>query len=123
MYGANGPDAFDCSGWVCFLLKREGVLREKEDLSASGLFLRFKNKQRQPPPYRSGSLLFFGRSEDDITHVSIVIDAHHHSECGGGNSKTDSVEKALALGACVRERPINSRSDLVAAIFPGYLWD
>lgn len=123
VWGTNGPNTFDCSGWVCFLLRREGLVGGKEDLSASGLFLKFKNQEKQTAPYPSGTLLFFGQSETAITHVSMVIDAFHHSECGGGNEKTDTVEKALALGACVRERPIKSRSDIVAAIRPAFPWD
>lgn len=121
IYGSNGPDTFDCSGLMCFLLRREGLVGEKEDLSASGLYDKFKRSgQHQSAPYPSGTLLFYGRSQESITHVALVIDAYHVLECGGGNEKTDSTEKAKALGACVRERSIHHRSDVVRAVQPPY---
>jgi cell wall-associated NlpC family hydrolase len=123
VYGANGPNAFDCSGFVCFVLRRSGVVNE--DLAAQGIYDKLKKtgtsftKRDLAPP---GSLLFYGKDNTSIDHVAITTDLHHVIEAGGGNSRTDSVEKANQLGACVRERPINHRSDLVCAVYPRYPW-
>ena len=138
VYGGNGPHVFDCSGLACTILKKSGNLRVSEDLKAFQIYDRLaekgvilgldpnkdfdpqKNKERMAFPV--GTWFFYGAGLDHITHVSFMVDAYSVLEAGGGDSTTDSVEKARKIGACVREVFIDHRKDRVAAVFPKYGW-
>jgi len=114
LWGGNGVRGFDCSGFVQEVLKCVG-LDPKGDQTAQGLYNYF-TKRSKGSGVAAGSLLFWGRDIDRITHVSIAIDYFYHIEAGGGNSKTINKEIAEKQGAMVRIRPLNSRKDLIAAI-------
>lgn len=104
----NSPlDGLDCSGFVCEVLRSVGLIG-KEDYSAQMLYDKFKKNQSD---LQEGSLLFFGKSETALTHVAIAIDDYLMVEAGGGDSTTDTLEKAIARNAYVRVRPISSRAD------------
>lgn len=122
IYGANGPDTFDCSGFICEILRSVGLVRAHEDLTAQGIFDKFKIEQIPIMSISKGALLFYGRNSRDISHVALAINAYSVIEAGGGNTSTDSLEKARKLNACVRQRGINLRSDLVAILQPPYPW-
>lgn len=124
VYGANGPHAFDCSGFVCFIFRKYGLIGPREDQSAQGLFEKFRKEGAsftiQSKTYPQGALVFYGANLSNITHVAIVLDKWSVIEAGGGNSRTDSIEKARAIGACVREVALRFRSDIVAVVLPNY---
>jgi cell wall-associated NlpC family hydrolase len=111
-YGGNNPlEGFDCSGFVCESLRSIGEI--SGDYSAQGLFDFLKSKG-----YRSGlsrgSVLFFGKSQHEITHVAIAISDTLMIEAGGGDRTTLTIEDAIKRNAFVRIRKI--RPDLVSAI-------
>lgn len=68
-WGATGPSAFDCSGFVWSTFKSVGV--DFERASARSLWARFT----APAPeehYKFGTLVFFS----NLAHVGIVADEH-----------------------------------------------
>lgn len=117
IYGGNNPvSGFDCSGLVCELLRAKGVIG-REDMSAQGLYHKFKDSLNCIYP-QAGCLVFYGKSKEEISHVSYCLSAGKIIEAGGGDHTTKSVADAAAKNACVRIRPIGHRSDVVAIIQP-----
>jgi cell wall-associated NlpC family hydrolase len=94
VYGANGPDAWDCSGLTSFLWRKfggvEGMPRRSRDQQAWALPV--SKADRLP-----GDLVFFG---DPVTHVGIyqgngrIIDA--------SSSRGAVIERAIWTGDVVR---------------------
>lgn len=119
-YGGNNPlEGFDCSGLAVYLLKSRGVLPNNYDATAQGLFERFSqdgswNKKE------AGSLVFYGNSSSNITHVGIMLDSRTIVEAAGGDSRTNSYEDAVRDDAYVRFRLYTYRKDLVAIVKPSY---
>lgn len=118
--GNNALTGVDCSGLCCEILRAGGVIG-KEDLSAQAIHDRLHvlggGLKAEVFP---GSLLFFGKSDKEITHVAFAVDKFFMVEAGGGGHLTLTKEDAAATGALVRLRPISSRLDLVAKIRPLY---
>ncbi len=114
LWGGEGPEGYDCSGFIQELLKCVG-LDPKGDQTAHDLYLYFSKKGRGTG-ITEGALLFWGKSKNKITHVSMAINYIQHIEAGGGGSAIKNLEIARTSGAMIRVRPINSRNDLRAAI-------
>lgn len=115
-YGGNFyPTGLDCSGFVCEVLRSIGYLG-RGDLSAQGIFNHLK--ERWPVTVRGkkgkGAILFFGVTDQAITHVAIQISDLLMIEAGGGDTLTNSILSAEKNNAYVRIRPITNRGDLVA---------
>lgn len=113
-WGGEGVLGFDCSGFIQEVLGCVG-LDPSGDQTAQGLYNHFI-KNAKGSGIAPGALLFWGKSEQKITHVSLAIDYFYHIEAGGGNSRTVNLEVAEKQGAMVRIRPLKSRKDLIAAI-------
>ena len=113
-WGGEGVLGFDCSGFVQEVLSCVG-LDPKGDQTAQWLFNHFI-KRSKGSGVATGSLLFWWKNIDRITHVSIAIDYFYHIEAGVGNSRTIYLKTAERQGAMVRIRPIKSRKDLIAEI-------
>lgn len=114
LWGGEGPEGYDCSGFVQEVLRCVG-LDPKGDQTAQGLYLYFLKKGRGTG-IGEGSLLFWGKSRGEISHVSMAINYFQHIEAGGGGRRVINLEIARTSGAMIRVRPINSRNDLRAAI-------
>lgn len=115
-WGGNNPvSGFDCSGFVCEILRSFGLIG-REDLSAQMLFDKFAGQSARLDVPQSGHLLFFGRGFANISHVAIAINSKQMIEAGGGRSNTITKEDAANQNAFVRIRPIDSRSDLVSVV-------
>jgi cell wall-associated NlpC family hydrolase len=69
VWGATGPSAFDCSGFVWSTFKSAGIDFERG--SASTLWSRFSAPAPQDQ-YKFGTLVFFS----NLAHVGIVADEH-----------------------------------------------
>jgi hypothetical protein len=126
IWGADGPDAYDCSGFAQHVLAYLGV-DPPGDQTAAGLYQHFARAGVGRAAVQSqahcGVLVFYGRAKR-IGHVAICLDTVNMIEAGGGGSETTTVAKARAEGAEVRVRPINRRADIVAFIRPLALpWD
>lgn len=127
VHGGNYASGIDCSGLACAALRKYGLIGLHEDLSAQALYdklrgvgFRVKSPTRAFP---AGTFLFYGASKESIEHVAISMDFYSCIEAGGGNSRTDSVEKAQKIGACVREVSVHFRSDLIEAWLPPWPWE
>lgn len=97
-WGSNGPETFDCSGFVQWCLRVVG----KDfigDQTAQGLHDKMKLM------YEKGDdILFFGKTRNDITHVALGVGGGLMIEAGGAGVQSNDI-------GCVRVVPI--RKDLV----------
>ncbi|WP_405081992.1 DUF1353 domain-containing protein [Pectobacterium versatile] len=123
IYGADGPDAYDCSGFVQFALSLIN-LDPAYDQTAETLHQELIRKGRYTlvatvDEVQVGDLLFFGKKW--LTHVALAwVEEGQMLEAGGGDVDTDTIAKAREQGAEVRKRPIARRRDLR---FIFRLWD
>lgn len=119
IYGGNSPlTGLDCSGFVCELLKSCGVLSMHEDLSAQLLYNKFA--VISPNRYGLGSLAFYGKAANDVSHVALCLDPYRMIEAGGGDRATLTKMDAASKNACVRIRLIRGRADFLAVAKPDY---
>lgn len=122
VWGAEGPEAYDCSGFVQCALQLLG-LDPSGDQTAEGLY-RFFDRGRSTEvtvqQSRLGDLAFFG-SDESISHVALAWGDEKMLEAGGGGRTTTSIAIAREQGAEVRIRPIARRADLVAILRPSAL--
>ena len=68
-WGAEGPDRFDCSGFVWSIFNASGITFERG--SARTLFARFAPAAPEEE-FKFGTLVFFS----GLTHVGVVADEH-----------------------------------------------
>ncbi|WP_082450055.1 C40 family peptidase [Sphingomonas sp. Leaf231] len=124
IWGKDGPDSYDCSGFAQWALGKLG-LDKRGDQSANGLYQHFSDKKygtivvaRKDADV--GDVVFYGR-KGRATHVAIGWGSGLMIEAGGGGSKMKTIDQARAAKACVRVRPITRRKDVMAIIRPNSL--
>lgn len=72
VFGAKGPNKFDCSGFVCYVLRNSGV--KKISTNAQGLYNACTPVSRANA--KPGDLIFFTKTystKNTVTHVGIYI--------------------------------------------------
>lgn len=121
-WGGDDPmSGFDCSGLILEILRSQG-LWGKDDTTAQGLFMHFvklgPTAYTREPEF--GSILFFGKGPDQITHTAFALSPFQMVEAGGGGSTTVNQKAAEEQNAFIRIRPI--RADLKGAFNPFYPW-
>lgn len=120
VFGAEGPAGFDCSGFVQEILKSQGM-DIQGDQNAQMYFDYFKDPANGVKAANTlGTLVFFGKSETEISHVAILLNSLLMIEAGGGDSTTTSAIEAEKRHAFVRVRPLLARRDAIAFIRPNY---
>lgn len=127
IWGGNGRvPGLDCSGFCVELLRKYCIVGPFEDLSSHGIYEKLRGvgwEIKSPKKaFPTGTFLFYGESLSKIEHVAMSLDFYSIIECGGGNSRTDSVEKAGRLNACVRERSVHFRDDFLKAYMAPWPW-
>lgn len=120
LYGGNNAlTGWDCSGFLSEILKSVGLIKSHMDFSARELRRELlKVGISTFPTVTSGSILFFGKTKDMVSHVALALDESTMVESGGGDASTVTLEVAKKQGAMVRIRPI--RKDLIDSIMPNY---
>ncbi len=124
IWGADGPDAYDCSGFAQFALELLGK-DPTGDQTAHMLFVHFSKAEHGRrlgalEPADLGDLVFYGTAES-VSHVGVCINATEAIEAGGGGRDTRTVDDAVAQNANVRRVLISRRSDQVAIVRPNAL--
>lgn len=119
LWGGKGPDAFDCSGFVCHCLRM--AIPSITDMCAARLYDWSFNKDL-PVKEMLGALVFFSHPDESpmIDHVGICIGNGYYIESAGGDHTTTSVAVAENQGACVRIRPISSRKHCNGFTWPRF---
>lgn len=118
-WGGEDPiNGFDCSGFIQEVLRSVGM-DPKGDQTAQGLYNHFLSAGRKSLP-GPANLVFYGKSDQSISHVALMLDEIRMVEAGGGGSRTTDRAAASRDKAFVRIRPYDSRKDIVAIIFPNY---
>lgn len=119
IFGGNNPlTGFDCSGLVIEIASAIG-LPPPRDMAAQELYSFYSGFFVDAEP-RFGSLAFYGKSTNFISHIAFCISDTLMIEAGSGNHTTTTREIAAVQNAFVRIRPIKKRSDLVSIIYPAY---
>jgi cell wall-associated NlpC family hydrolase len=122
-WGGDDPiHGFDCSGLIIELLSSVGILPHGADMTSQMLCNRFKLGAPLGQRPEFGALVFYGRSENEISHVGMLINSVCMVEAGGGTSATKDRESAANQNAFVRVRPFLARRDLVCLYMPAYAW-
>ena len=121
LYGGNtlADGGLDCSGLVLIALKSQGVVSSNDDLTAQGIYHHLINQSHQMVDIynlKPNDIIFWGKNETRISHVSMAIDSWRHIESGGGNRHTKDRATAAKQKASVRIRPVRARGDLVAIV-------
>lgn len=115
IWGGNNPlIGFDCSGFVCEVLKSHGYLKHNIDYSANDLLNYSKRYFLKKDTPIKADLLFFGTNPNMACHVAIALNNKLMIESAGGNSKTKELSHAIKRNAFVKIRPIKYRNDLIA---------
>lgn len=115
--GSNPIEGFDCSGLIIEYLSAAGEWKHGQDTTAQGLYDRFYlNGCNTTDDPDFGDLVFFGKSEEKITHIGLAIGGGLMIEAGGGGRKCLTKVDAANSDAFVRIRPIRYRRDLVTAL-------
>lgn len=110
--GATPITGFDCSGFVLELLQSIGFWANKQDGSSQEIADHFAATFGLTPQY--GSLLFFGKSRENITHITFALSDKFMVEASSGDSTTINRDIAIKQQAYIKVRPISHRIDLVA---------
>lgn len=109
----------DCSGFTEIVLKKYGLDPEGRQ-TAQRYFDYFSKPANGTEVKRSevglGTLIFYGKSKSQITHIAIGLNNDQMVESGGGGSKTTTIKAALEANAKVRVAAINRRMDQVAFV-------
>lgn len=109
VWGAKGPNNFDCSGLSKHVYNKAGVYipdGSKFQATYAG-----KNPDLKKGELKEGDLVFFGKN--GVSHVAIYIGNGMIIDSGGRNSRGGSGKACTLNNPCegVRVKPLNYRSD------------
>jgi len=112
----------DCSGVVCELLQSLGMVKNREEWNAQMLYNGFKKNSATASAPVFGSLCFYGRDLNAVTHVSFGLNSTQIIEAGGGTAATLNMHVAEDMNAYVKIRPYKHRKDFLTILNPNYEW-
>lgn len=103
VYGAAGPNSFDCSGLTYYAYKKEGIYlnRTSRDQAQNGKYVSKSN-------LKAGDLVFFNSGTNSIRHVGIYVgnDKFIHSPSPGKSVKYESLSTSYYVKGYVTARRI-----------------
>lgn len=120
VFGGDDFSGVDCSGLVILALQSVGVFPYKQDATAQGLFERYQKYQTGIAEF--GTLLFYGKSTAEITHVNMALNYAQIIGAEGGTSQVKSAADAASANAFVKILPIGFRGVPVGMVLPQYPW-
>ena len=116
-WGGDDPiKGFDCSGFVIECLKSAGVLPQKGDWTANGLYGMFNKTFWSGKAISQGCLVFYGTSK--AIHVELCLDDVYSIGASGGGSKTLTEINAIKQNAYIKVRPFRSRKGIYGFVDP-----
>lgn len=92
LWAARGPDVFDCSGLVTWLLTRVGARDMRATHTAQLLFTE-TSMVGLPLP---GDLVFYGSGPANVTHVAIWLSPEEVISADGATSHITDINVAMA---------------------------
>lgn len=114
-WGGDDPEGFDCSGLVVECLKASGFLHKGADLTADGLYHKFKQSGVGKP--QRGAMAFYLNDKGKAIHVVICLDELFAMGANGGSSRVVDKASAMEYGAFIKRRPIDYRSEKIRFIY------
>ena len=109
----------DCSGLVLIALKAYGVVDQKTDLTAQGIYHHITNHSHQMVDIhnaKENDIIFFGKSDTRISHIAMFINSWQIVHAQGGNRYTVDLKTAAKQKAYVKITPARYRKDIVAIV-------
>jgi hypothetical protein len=112
IYGGNGPDTFDCSGFILWAFRQADIVIG--DMAAYQIYNRFKRNAASEISL-PGQLVFYGGDTSSITHVMACLEMWGPKMplligARGGTSTTTTIADAYRRGAYV-------------GVTPGWYWE
>lgn len=106
---------YDCSGFVWNILRDSGINITRT--TAQGLFNKFKNNSSVVDV---GTLLFFGKSVNAITHVAICAgDGMMYESIGNKSNTKKKVGKGVTLSKMTRRKDfVAARKPFIEVVYP-----
>ena len=123
VWGGNDPmTGLDCSGLVIRVLKDAGIMPQNtRDMTAQGIYRYLLDEKRSlKSKLAADSIVFYGGSTENITHIGIAINKKWMIHAANGGSTVRCLEDAVKRDARVQMREINYRSDMVACLAVDY---
>jgi cell wall-associated NlpC family hydrolase len=121
--GQNPWTGFDCSGFVVWVFQVFGIL-PAGDWTAQSLHEHFfVSGEVLGAVTGVGDLIFYGSDRQHITHVMMGIGGNLVIGASGGGHLTTTLLEARRIGAQVKVKPGNYRSDMVSHLPTGPLFD
>ena len=115
VWGADGPDQFDCSGFFGYVYRELGLLPPGYDDTAQGYYNRYKDSVVETPTLGCG--VVYGKSKSKVTHIMLCVNSRACVGAVRGNKWVDTPEKAVARRARVDIREIYYRKDDFIVMF------
>jgi cell wall-associated NlpC family hydrolase len=126
IWGASGPDSFDCSGFAEWALRQLDIAPPERETSA-GLHDYFTWSGRgvsiTAAEVGLADLCFYRNGVGHIDHVTVGWGGGEVIEAGKGDQTTTTIARAREQGAEVMISPINRHPNFFDAIRPlGLPW-
>ena len=120
IWASNSPlRGVDCSAFALEVMRSVNII-DRQDRSSQMIhdFI-IKDHREWQSAVKKGSILFFGKDTDKITHIAIALNKYSMIGASGGDRGTKTFHDAIRKNAMVKITPI--RKDLVASYYPAFL--